>query len=227
MPAFSRVSHDAVLLRDAIANALRAVSLIALPMCALLIALARPLVFTLYGARWAAAANVLSVLALYGAIAIICTLFANILAAMGRAKLLLVVQLIWLGVLVPAMSVGVHRNGIVGAAVAHIVVITPIVLPIYVAVLMKVTGIGVAMLAKAVRPAVLTSLAMGSASWEVASHLSSIGSAYCWPSGGWPNFPSYCRPANTGATCAKHASGAAYEANSPPPPYRRLVCRGG
>jgi lipopolysaccharide exporter len=170
--AFSRVRNDPARLKDAIASTLRAVSLAVMPVCSLMIVLAGPIVLTLYGSRWAAAASVLSVLSLYGAISVICSLFASVLAGTGRAKSLLVIQLVWLGALIPAMSIGVHRNGIVGAAEAHIAVIIPIVLPIYLFTLRRVTGVSFAILVKAVWPAILTSLAMALAAWEVVSHLS-------------------------------------------------------
>ena len=131
MPAFSRVKDDADRLKNAIARALRAISLVVMPMSALTIALARPLVLTLYGAKWTASVQPLSILAFYGAISIICVLFANVLAGLGRAKFILMVQLVWLVALVPGMVLGVHRDGIVGAAIAHVIVIGPIVLPIY------------------------------------------------------------------------------------------------
>ena len=131
MPAFSRVKDDADRLNNAIARALRAISLVVMPMSALTIALARPLVLTLYGPKWAASVQPLSILASYGAISIICVLFANILAGLGRAKFILIVQLVWLFALVPGMVLGVHRDGIVGAAIAHVIVIGPIVLPVY------------------------------------------------------------------------------------------------
>ena len=171
-PAFSRVRNDPARLNDAIASTLRAVSLAVVPVCSLMIVLARPVVLTLYGARWAAAASVLSVLSLYGAISVICSLFASVLAGTGRAKSLLVIQLVWLGALIPAMSIGVDRNGIVGAAEAHIVVIVPIVLPIYLFVLKRVTSLSFATITRAIWPAVLVSLAMALSAWEVASHLS-------------------------------------------------------
>ena len=155
MPAFSRVKHDASLLRDSIASSLCALSLVVVPICGALMALARPLVLTLYGQKWAGSAAVLSVLALYSAISIVCLLFANILASMGRTKFLLVVQLIWLGALVPAMVLGVHQNGIVGAAFAHIVIIEPLVLPCYVYGMKRATGIRLGAIAKAVLPALL------------------------------------------------------------------------
>lgn len=173
MPAFSRVKSDLDNLRHAISNALRTLALVVMPMCALIMALARPLVLTLYGERWATSANVLSILALYGAISIICLLFANILASLGRTKFLLVVQLIWLCALVPAMAFGVRENNIVGAAFAHIAVIVPIVLPCYLYALKRAAGVRLTALARACLPALLASSVTGLAARYTAAHFTS------------------------------------------------------
>jgi PST family polysaccharide transporter len=169
MPAFSRVKHDPDLLKNAMGNALRAVSLIVMPMCSLMIALAQPLVLTLYGAKWAASAQVLSILSLYGAISIICVLFANMLTSLGKAKFILIVQLLWLATLLPAMALGVHRNGIVGAAFAHIVIIGPLVLPSYIIALKKATGVHLTTLAKAILPSLLAATVAAFAARAAAS----------------------------------------------------------
>ena len=173
MPAFSRVKHDPALLKNAMATALRGVSLIVLPMCGMTIALARPLVLTLYGAKWAASANVLAILSLYGAVFMACLLFANMLTGLGRTKFLLVLQLIWIGTLVPAMALGVRQDGIVGAAYAHVAVIVPIVLPSYLLALKRVTGIRFTALGKATLPAILASSAAALAARGAASQFSS------------------------------------------------------
>jgi lipopolysaccharide exporter len=169
MPAFSRVKHDAELLKDAIAGALRALSLVVMPMSVLMGVLARPIVLTLYGAKWAGSADVLAILTAYGAVSIICSLFASILASMGQTRSLLVVQMVWLGALVPAMAIDVHGNGIIGAALAHVDVIVPIVLPFYLIVLMRVTGVSLARLAKATVPSILAAAAAGIAAKAAAS----------------------------------------------------------
>src|SRR5215468_1320940 len=171
VPAFSRVKHDPDLLKDAIATALRGVALIALPMCGMTLALARPLILTLYGTRWAAAANVLVVLSIYGGIFIVCLVFANVLTSFGRTGFLFILQLIWIGALVPAMALGVHQDGIVGAAWAHVAVIVPIVLPSYLLALKRATGIRFTPLGKAVLPALLASSAAALAARGVASQL--------------------------------------------------------
>jgi lipopolysaccharide exporter len=171
MPAFSRVKHDADLLKKAMATALRGVSLIVMPMCGMTIALARPLILTLYGAKWAASANVLAVLSLYGVVSVICLLFANMISSLGRSKFLLGLQLIWIGSLVPAMALGVHIDGIAGAAYAHLAVIVPIVLPSYLLALKHLTGVRFRALGKAVLPALLASSAAALAAHGAASQL--------------------------------------------------------
>jgi lipopolysaccharide exporter len=172
MPAFSRVKHDQALLKNAISAALHTVSLIVMPMCGLTAALARPLVVTLYGARWEAAANVLVILSIYGSVFMVCLLFANVLTSFGQTKLLLFLQLIWIGTLVPAMAIGVHRDGIVGAAYAHVAIIAPIVLPSYLLALKRITGVRLAALGKAIIPALLASAAAALAARGAASQLS-------------------------------------------------------
>jgi lipopolysaccharide exporter len=173
MPAFSRVKHDASLLRDAMASSLRALALVVMPMCSLLVALSRPLVLTLYGSRWSGSAQVLSILAVYSAVSIACLLFANILAGLGRTSSLLIVQLVWLCALAPAMAAGVHRDGIVGAAAAHVAVIAPVVLPCYLFCMKRTTGVRLRTLARAVYPAILASLAAALAARAAASEFSS------------------------------------------------------
>ena len=171
MPAFSRVKDDRDQLMAAAANGLRAVMLVAAPMCMLVMVFSKPIVLTLYGSHWAAAAPVLSILSIYGLISIVGMLFSNMLAALGRSKSVLAVQLIWLVALVPAMAIGVHRGGIVGAAIAHIVIITPVVLPCYLVALVRATGVRVGFLAKAAFPPLVISAIAAAVAWLVAEHL--------------------------------------------------------
>jgi lipopolysaccharide exporter len=173
MPAFSRVKHDAARLSGAMADGVRVVMLTAAPMCTLVIVLSRPLVLTLYGERWAAAAAVLSILACYGLISVVGVLFASMLAAMGRSKFVLAVQSIWLAGLIPAMAIGVRKDGIVGAAIAHIVIIGPIVLPCYLIALKRATGVRISLLAKAAFPPLAAAAAAACLAWLTASRFDS------------------------------------------------------
>lgn len=169
MPAFSRVKHDATKLTTAMVDGVRVVLLVAAPMCTLVMVLARPLVLTLYGARWSSAATVLSILSGYGLISVLGVLFSSMLAALGRSKFVLAVQLTWLAGLVPAMAIGVHEDGIVGAALAHIVVIGPIVLPCYLVALKRATGVRISLLARAASAPLAMAVAAAGLAWLTAS----------------------------------------------------------
>jgi lipopolysaccharide exporter len=173
MPAFSRVKHNAAKLEDAMADAVRSVVLFAAPMCTLVMVLAHPLVLTIYGAHWAASATVLSILSCYGLISIVGVLFSSMLAALGRSKFVLAVQLIWLAGLLPAMAIGVHEDGIVGAAIAHVVIIGPIVLPCYLFALKRATGIRAGLLARAAFAPFAAAAAAACLAWFTASDFES------------------------------------------------------
>ncbi len=167
--AFSRVKQDAARLMSAMADSVRAVMLISAPMCMLVMALSRPIVLTLYGGHWVAAATVLSVLSIYGLISIVGMLFSSMLAALGRSKSVLIVQLVWLAGLIPAMAIGVHKDGIVGAAISHIVIVVPIVLPCYLFAVKRATGVRLGQLAKAAFPSLAAAALAASLAWLTAS----------------------------------------------------------
>jgi lipopolysaccharide exporter len=161
IPAFSRVRADPAALRQATLSALRAVSLVSLPMSALIIALGRPLILALYGAKWTSSVDVLQVLVLYGAGSVICTLCANILAGLGLSRVLFLLQLGWLGALIPAMLIGVRMDGILGAAVAHVVVIGLLVLPCYLVIVRRSAGVRLTAVAGSIVPPLAASGAAG------------------------------------------------------------------
>jgi lipopolysaccharide exporter len=168
IPAFSRLRSDPVALRKAVVSALRAFSLVVLPMSALILALSRPLVLTFYGAKWASSVDVLAILAIYGAASVMCALCTNVLAGLGLSRLLFIVQLGWLGALIPAMIIGVRMGGIFGAAVAHVLVIGVVVLPCYLLVLKRTTRVGITASFRAVLPPLVASSAAGLAASVVA-----------------------------------------------------------
>lgn len=169
IPALSRVKHDPERFKNAVTGALRAISLIVFPMSAFILALARPLVLTLYGAKWSASAEVLSILAIYGAVSILCTFFASVLASAGKNISLLTIQIIWIVALVPAIAVGVRLHEILGAAFAHVAIIGPVVLPCYLVLLRKTARVRYSELIKAVSGTLLASVLAAVAARAAAS----------------------------------------------------------
>jgi O-antigen/teichoic acid export membrane protein len=159
MPAFSRVGHDEDRLTAALRRSARAVSLVALPITALTLALAEPLVGALYGSQWDASVPVLQVLAVYGAVFVVISLLSNLLVGVGRTGRALVIQVLWILTLVPAMAVGAHLTGLTGVAWAHVVVVGVVVLPLYVWSVGRLMGRVVRTMTAATLPPLLASAA--------------------------------------------------------------------
>jgi PST family polysaccharide transporter len=130
LPAFSRLDT-----REAQSRALVGVSGPVAAVSALmgitLATLATPLVVLLYGERWREAGAALTGLAVFGALRIIFDLLATFLIAIGASRSVLLVQVWWLLVMLPAMYFGVSRYGLAGAGWTHVVVGLGAVLPAY------------------------------------------------------------------------------------------------
>ena len=132
LPGFARLREhrseamEALLLTSSVAWAL------ALILGLVLSLLAEPVVVLLYGSRWAPAAGALSGLAFFGAFRVLFDVMASFQIATGRNRAVLWIQFLWLLALGPAMYVGVHLDGLIGASVAHVGVALLVVLPGYV-----------------------------------------------------------------------------------------------
>jgi PST family polysaccharide transporter len=124
-------------------------------------------VLTIYGPKWSAAAPVLSVLALYGALFVLGLLLANVIIAMGRTGILFSVQVCALVALLPALPVGIRLAGIEGAAVAHILVIGAVTTPVYVIALRRSTGLGLRRLLQSVGRPAITAVTAAFLAWLV------------------------------------------------------------
>ena len=164
LPAFSTLRRDGGDLGEALSYAVRTVALIACPIAAFTCAFATPLITTVYGEKWAAAGPVLSVLALYGMVFVLGLLFANVLISTGKTGVLFAVQIAALVALLPALAVGVNLRGLVGAGIAHIVVISVVTLPAYLVAVRRATGVRARRLARAlVRPLAAALVAVAAA----------------------------------------------------------------
>jgi len=167
LTTLSRVRRSIAELERHLSAALATLAAAAFPVSALCIALATPLVTTVYGPRWAPAAPALAVLAAFGSMRVAIALLSDLLVALGMTRRLLALQGIWIAALVPAMVLGVHLGGIVGAGVAHVVVAGAVGVPAYLLAISRRTGLGLAWVGRSVRMPALAALAAGIVAWLV------------------------------------------------------------
>lgn len=167
VPAFGRVSTDRQRLRRTLATASELVALLAFPVGALSLALAAPLVTTVFGMKWDEAAPVLAVLAPYGVFFTFSLLFVNVMVATGKTLTLLLIQVAWIVALVPAIVVGVHFWDLQGVGWAHLITIAVVALPLYLVSVLRTTGLRVVELVSRVFRPAAAALAAGVAAWLV------------------------------------------------------------
>ncbi|WP_208712056.1 oligosaccharide flippase family protein [Sinomonas sp. R1AF57] len=89
---------------------------------ALIAALAGPVIAVLYGDAWARSGPILAALAVFGAMRTVFDVVSGYLMARGRSRAVLMVQMTWCVVLVPALIIGIQLDGATGAGWAHVVV---------------------------------------------------------------------------------------------------------
>lgn len=167
LPTFSKVRHDGGDLPKALHQAARTVALVACPIAAFTGALAGPLVATIYGSKWSAAAPVLAVLSVYGMVFVLGLLFANIIVATGRTWILFTVQALAIVCLLPALAIGIGLGGLVGMSVSHIVVITGVTLPAYFLAIKRSTGVGPLLILRAIAPPAAAAALAAFSGWSI------------------------------------------------------------
>jgi lipopolysaccharide exporter len=164
LPAFSQVKLDGGNLSRALAHATGVVGLIACPIAGFTFVFAHQIIGTIYGSKWTAAAPALALLSLYGVFFVIALLLANVLIALGSTAILFVAQIAGIVVLAPLLMVGVTHFGLIGAAIAHVIVITLVMLPTYLLGIRRSIGATIFALGRALRrPSLATAVASISA----------------------------------------------------------------
>ena len=128
---FSRLQHDPTEMRAGFFQVLRPLSAVALPICVVISVAAPEIVQFVYGDAWAPAGIVLRWLAVLAALRIFFEFAYDFLVVLNRSTAILVIQLVWIVALVPALIYGVHQRGIVGAAIAMVVVSAVLSVPMY------------------------------------------------------------------------------------------------
>jgi O-antigen/teichoic acid export membrane protein len=170
VPAFARLHQEGSDMAAQLAKVLRLVARVTFPACLLLAVLAHPLVVTVYGARWAAAADALAGLALFAATRTIMEVFSDFLLALGRTRAILAVQVVWLPVLAAALVVFVGRFGIAGAGAAHAAVAAFVVVPSFVWCVRR-AGVPVRLVVRALLAPLGWAAGASAAAWAVAAQM--------------------------------------------------------
>jgi PST family polysaccharide transporter len=136
--AFARVQHNPKLLGAAFLRALGLLACVAIPAGAALSALAQPLLHAIYGTKWDASAPALRFLAFFGIARVLLDLGYDALVAAGHGRRVLILQAAWLALLIPALVIGGHVDGIRGVAAAHVGLAVGVIIPIFIVSLRQV-----------------------------------------------------------------------------------------
>jgi O-antigen/teichoic acid export membrane protein len=128
---FSRLSeHTPEALTDGVRRTVPILFTGLVPIAVLMAVLAPQLVEVLFGADWLPAASVLRWLVVLTVVRMLCSFALDILTGAGETRATLWMNLGWAVALVPALLIGTHRGGIVGAAVAHAIIGTFVAIPL-------------------------------------------------------------------------------------------------
>lgn len=170
--AFARMQHSAEEMAASFTRVLTLVSAVSLPACLAIAGAAEPVIGFVYGAAWLPAAAALAWLAGHAAMRIWFELSYDFLVVLRRSSTLLMIQLCWFAVSVPAFLLGAHRFGIAGIAAAQVAVAMVVVLPLYLLTLRR-NGVAVSRLGRAVVRPVVAGLGTGVAAWAIAQGVES------------------------------------------------------
>jgi PST family polysaccharide transporter len=136
--SFSRLADSPDRLADGFNRALMVVMVAAVPACVLLGTLAEPVIRTIYGTQWLAAAGPLRFLAALGLARVAFELAYDCLGAAGRRKALILVQGWWLVTLVPVLIIAARHNGITGVGAGQALVAVLLVAPFFLVALSRI-----------------------------------------------------------------------------------------
>jgi O-antigen/teichoic acid export membrane protein len=131
LAGFARLVDNLVAFRNALRKGMGLLMAVTVPVCVMLAAYSEPMLRFVYGDRWAPAATALRFLAILGLARVALFVGYDALVALGHARVLMAIQALWLGCLLPALVVGARTDGIRGASIAHVLVALLITVPVF------------------------------------------------------------------------------------------------
>jgi PST family polysaccharide transporter len=117
-PSYVQLAHDPERLRDGFRVTLGWVTLIILPLCAGVAALAYPFVRVLLGEKWLEAVPLVAVLAIAGAALVPQATTGSVYNALGKPSLVALTGALHACILIPLLLAATPRYGLLGAATA-------------------------------------------------------------------------------------------------------------
>ena len=157
--AFARIQGDPEKMNRTFRSVFGVLFAVAIPACTLLAAAALPVVRVVYGEQWLPSAAVLGWLALAAITRIFFELSYDYLVVRAATRNILVVQILWLVALPPALLAGAHVLGLVGVAIAQVLVAMLLVVPAY-CILLRKAGVRLAGLGRELLPSVAAGCAI-------------------------------------------------------------------
>ena len=110
-PAFAALHAGGESLKNAYLQSVRYISLLTVPVAAMLVVTAEPLVLTLFGGKWTAAIPILKAMAVYSGFRALGSPAGDVLKAVGRSDLLARLAVLKAAVLIPALIAAGTRDG--------------------------------------------------------------------------------------------------------------------
>lgn len=128
---FAKFRRSPQLADSAFRSAMSLIAWLTVPICVLMISSAGNIVAVLYGPHWAPVAPVLAWLVPLVVLRVCGELSVSYLSARATLLSALAFQFGFLVATVPAVLIGLHRNGLVGAAVAEVILCVPVLVVSY------------------------------------------------------------------------------------------------
>ena len=128
---FSRLQHEASAMRTTFVSAAGLMCAVPLPVCLVIAGAATPLISFVYGAHWGPAVRALPWLAALCGLQVFFLIAYDYFVVLGRSRFLLITQLAWLLLLIPALAAGASMDGIAGASLSEFAVAAFCILPWY------------------------------------------------------------------------------------------------
>jgi O-antigen/teichoic acid export membrane protein len=132
IPLFARLGTDRRQLSGTFLAGMNNLTLVTALLVAGLFALAVPIIHLLYPSDYWGAAAPLALLSVLGMARVIIDFFYDLFAGIGKSRMLMALQGLWLVTLIPALVVGAELGDITGVAIGQVVVAWGLMVPAYV-----------------------------------------------------------------------------------------------